>query len=1171
MMRLPLRILLTIVLLLVVLGGFTYWVGTRTGLVEQQVNAWLDSFLSAKLPLAVTVGDIGGQPWHNLRVTDIRIDEIDGDTLRPFLHIDTVMVGYNWHDLLARRWRLQEATVAGLRGHLRNEADGRVHSPWKSDSVASPRPSPTIEFEVEDLVIRRVEVALVGMDTSRLVLNRARARVARTVERLEIEAAMEGLTADGARSVAFDTVHAHVVRVGGNWFGDELYLGIGESVIAGTARLNTDTAFAVFASVNASKLRWNDLAQLIGADLAGDGRLAAELQYERGALRGRGTIEGVLFDRTLDGLAVSFAFSDGRLAFDTLYGRALGADIRGRGTLDLRGPDIAYDLDAEIGHFDLSHLVFESPPSLLGGQVEVRGAGVTSDRLRVRISARELAGQLDQLIVQSATGTLLTTVESLYIEPGFRVRYRDIDAVVSGRLAYTGDIALTGSAPSAPITTLCDSLGFPWVSGTADGSFALFGPLADPGLQFDAVIDSLGYRGARAQSVTTSARFDRALSQATGALNARGQKLDLWGVAADSAYVEVGYSPEGLVFSPVALHRQEDSLTARVAFDPETGALTVENLTAGWLGRTFTTPWPAEFMVGEDTLWVHNASLLQDSGSLTINGWVSFDQQVQLEAVTAHVAVAPWYGLLQRSDTLSGVLYADLRFAGPSRLPEVAFRMRLKDAAYNGFLLGDLRSTGTLRDTALLVDSLTLETELAQYIARGRIPLSSRESPWRPDWDGPVDGHVELQGVGLRLISLFLPDVESLTGNVSASADVAGTLGAPRYEGRFVLANGNVKMWQLVEPFSSVELEIQLRDTVATVERARAVVRGPKHDGSLEGSGSMVFRSLSQIDYRLAVTGTNLPLSYEFADFTGRFDAALELRGYEPPVVTGEVKVREAYYRDPFETRDSLDLVATEVEIDTTSWDINVNVDLPNNAWTKNEEVNAEWSGALRVLRQRGVWNYLGRLEPLRGSYDFLGRRFRNLRGQIVFDNIAEVDPRLNLEADVRLPVPRDTQYVAGPVGTAQREITVAVQGRLSAPEINPPAWLGTRNFILALNPLGNPSSQTQGDWLQSATIGATGLLAGGLERLGTRTLGVETFELRPSETGSLDPREAQLSVGAYLLPDVYVYGTAGFDVTQGTEIGFEYRLSNWLTVQGNRDRRNLYQFDLNLRWETDK
>jgi len=95
--------------------------------------------------------------------------------------------------------------------------------------------------------------------------------------------------------------------------------------------------------------------------------------------------------------------------------------------------------------------------------------------------------------------------------------------------------------------------------------------------------------------------------------------------------------------------------------------------------------------------------------------------------------------------------------------------------------------------------------------------------------------------------------------------------------------------------------------------------------------------------------------------------------------------------------------------------------------------------------------------------------------------------------------------------------------------------------------------------------------LTGGLERLGTRTLGVETFELRPSETGSLDPRSAELSIGTYLLPDIYVYGTSGFDVTKGTEIGFEYRLKNWLTLQGNRDRNSLYQFDLNLKWEVGK
>jgi hypothetical protein len=344
-----------------------------------------------------------------------------------------------------------------------------------------------------------------------------------------------------------------------------------------------------------------------------------------------------------------------------------------------------------------------------------------------------------------------------------------------------------------------------------------------------------------------------------------------------------------------------------------------------------------------------------------------------------------------------------------------------------------------------------------------------------------------------------------------------------------------------------------------------------KDGGAVEAAGRMIFRGLSEIDYDLDIHGRNVDARYEYADFTGRFDFDLEVNGPTPPTIEGQVRVREVNYLDPFEATDSLTMVATRVEPDTTAWDLYLDVSIPKNAWTKNRDVNAEWSGEMQVLRQRGEWNYLGRLEPLRGSYYFLGKRFRNLRGEIVFDDVHRVDPRLDLEADVHLAFASDTQLVTGTAPVSHREVTVKLEGRLSEPKIIPPAWLGERNFILALNPLGHPESRSELGFAQSAALGAAGLLAGELERLGTRTLGVETFELRPSESGGLGLQDTRFSIGAYLLPDIYVYGTSGFDLSRGAEFGFEYRWKNWLTVQGSRDYNNLYNFDLNLKWEMNK
>jgi hypothetical protein len=99
-------------------------------------------------------------------------------------------------------------------------------------------------------------------------------------------------------------------------------------------------------------------------------------------------------------------------------------------------------------------------------------------------------------------------------------------------------------------------------------------------------------------------------------------------------------------------------------------------------------------------------------------------------------------------------------------------------------------------------------------------------------------------------------------------------------------------------------------------------------------------------------------------------------------------------------------------------------------------------------------------------------------------------------------------------------------------------------------------------------TVGGVGLLATQVSRLGTRTLGVETFEIYPTGTKGFDPLSTRLTIGAYTLPNLYVFGSSYFDVEKGQEVGLEYRLGRHYLFEGRRDEANLYHFNFRLNWE---
>ena len=195
--RFPLRVLLALFLFAVVFCGFGYWILTRTSLAEQQVNAWLDSFLSAQLPLAVTVGDIGGELWHELRIRNVQVDEIDAGELRPLLRLDSLRISYGWRNLLRSNWELDSAQIDGVRIRLRNDEEGHLRQPWRPAESGPSGPLSLPVARVSYLSVHDLEVLRFGADTARYVLRRLIGQAAIEEERIRASLDWSGFRAAG--------------------------------------------------------------------------------------------------------------------------------------------------------------------------------------------------------------------------------------------------------------------------------------------------------------------------------------------------------------------------------------------------------------------------------------------------------------------------------------------------------------------------------------------------------------------------------------------------------------------------------------------------------------------------------------------------------------------------------------------------------------------------------------------------------------------------------------------------------------------------------------------------------------------------------------------------------------------------------------------------------------
>jgi autotransporter translocation and assembly factor TamB len=261
------------------------------------------------------------------------------------------------------------------------------------------------------------------------------------------------------------------------------------------------------------------------------------------------------------------------------------------------------------------------------------------------------------------------------------------------------------------------------------------------------------------------------------------------------------------------------------------------------------------------------------------------------------------------------------------------------------------------------------------------------------------------------------------------------------------------------------------------------------------------------------------------------------------------------------EDRTSFDEEAIEVVIDTTMWDWDITVELPGNYWIHNDQIDAEMSADLRLLRDKGRATYLGTAEIIRGKVYLFDKIGRIKRGVLTFDDTNDPDPRLDIDVEFRIRQPRLEGDQKNPDDIP---LKLHVGGRASEPLIQliqTEDNFTEQDVLLLLAANSRTGDDPSADRIKFA---ATGLLFSEVQRLAARKLGLETLEINSAG----DATSTEITVGRYFSPHLYLYGSSPIDAAGRQEVGFEYRLNRRLFLEGNRDEENLYRLNLHLNWD---
>jgi len=1146
----------------------------QSHILENWVNRYLADKIASKYNLDVTIRDIDGSFVSGFTLREVLVRFFENTDTVTVAYVPKVSINYSVGDLLHRRWIVDSIRISRPQFYLEEDSLGEWRLPPVPEGEASDATPPDwwlkkLSIDDASLAMRFHQKLYKWFDIN-LVLSAQSQEGTYTfdLDSLRFDSEDKRMRVNYARGLA--TLFQKKLAV------QNALIMTDSSFLAFSLVRDAEDSVWVESEIDSAHVHLPDIVSFLGSSLHGDFDLSGSLYRRYGKTGGNVLLSGTFQDRNFDSLKASLHYDHGIVHVDTVYGRILdGCGINGFGRVNLATRPYGYHLSAFVNHFNLNNLVFNTYRTDLNGALEMDGRGLKSQTMAIDLDLKLAESYFDIYHFHKASGQMTIGTEGLYFFPGFSANYYSNRFMVEGDVDYDGRVSLEGRADLDNLSDFAHQTFIDLPAGRASAEYSITGPTNDPDMSVFCTSDSIWLYDFFSQDLTVDFFIESFIRSMRGPITVTCRGGDAWGFPYDSLYAEFTLDSNLLYIDTgcIANDFSRSQLSGTLDFASYPQELTIDSALIDLSGRQFVNDSIQRIYIDSTGYAFDRIYLNATNGYLSFSGRADYSDSLDIIWEVNNLSVAPWIDLFNDSLQIDGRLRAVGSFYNTLAAPEFSLRAQLDSLRYEGLLLGNLEAFLSYEDSTLLIDSSYLESPAGKYTASGEFPINLMPAEGQSYFDDREQSiTVVAVDKQLDLIAFLLESVEYITGDFSAEIDLSGKPLQPHLNGTATLTGGTVKLLDLQDPIENTDVELEMSDRLITISKAEGIVprRGKKTPGKVSGHGTILIQDINRFRYALSAKAVDMPIKYELGDVDGLANADIRVDGETPPLVTGTINLKSVTYRESFEETGFSLLTALEAD---KTWDLDLMVEFPSKFWVKNDDIDAEFSGSVNILRNAGVYNFLGTLEVIRGKYFFLDKTFKiTPGGEIVFENIEEPDPRLDLEISTRIRTP-STFADFESENNYSYELTLAVTGTLNNPNFAGAgdAPISSENILPALLADYNPEVDTlAGDRFLASriTIGGMGLLASQFSKIGTRTLGVETFEIYPDMGGNFNPLDTRVTVGAYTFPNLYVCGSSYFDINKGQEVGMEYRLGRHYLFEGRRDESNLYHLNFKLHWE---
>jgi autotransporter translocation and assembly factor TamB len=476
--------------------------------------------------------------------------------------------------------------------------------------------------------------------------------------------------------------------------------------------------------------------------------------------------------------------------------------------------------------------------------------------------------------------------------------------------------------------------------------------------------------------------------------------------------------------------------------------------------------------------------------------------------------------------------------------------------------------TGTMVSDILNLDGWFGTDSINQATLDMRLPLKVSEDLLPViDLNGPMESNIALKQDVEVIWKLFALQDDELKGALNSSAQITGTLAAPKIAGKLSLSDGHYENIILGLIANNVDIDIGFTEQKIQINRATA---NDGSSGALAASGVVEFTP----DYDLANSSFQLNLDkyalVRRADAEATVTADLRLEDKTDAkgvILAGDLSVDRADFLVP----EQLPSTITPLEVIEINGEytpklqkratptsktppvyLSLSAKAPRRFFVRGRGLDSEWSGNLSIAGTTEKPAIAGTIDLVGGSFAFAGKSFTLQSGNLFFDGSIIINPLVQFAA----------QYKASDI-----EARLEVAGRLDNPRLTLSATPSLpQDEILSRILFGSSVTELSSIQLLELASALSSLSGqGNFDAVGTvrRFVGLDRLTL---ENG-LDDEGSIIGGGKYLTNNVFLSlstATGTGETAAEIEVDITKNLSLKSRLDPSRDN------SLSIRWSWD-